>query len=242
MNEVTITLVRAVVTFSTLFILSRIMGKTQIGHLTFFEYVTGITIGSIAGALSVDLNVRPWPMFVSMLAWFALTLLTQWAGIKNRWVSRLLTGQPVVVVQNGQILEGALRSLRMNYDDLDLLLRTKNVFDVTTVEFALMEPNGELSVLKRSQHEPVTPADLGLSTDYKGLGVELIVDGEVMDQNLRTLKLNHGWLYARLRERGLDSPKQVFLAIIDTSGQIYFDLYKDQVPGANEIGDYPGPN
>lgn len=242
MNEITVTLIRAFTTFFTLLILSRIMGKTQIGHLTFFEYITGITIGSIAGDLSTNLNVRPWPIFVSLIAWFALTLLTQWVAVKNQWTGKLLDGQPMVVIQNGQVLEGALRSLRMRFEDLGILLRTKNVFDINTVEFAIMEPNGELSVLKRSQNQPLTPADLKIPTEYKGLGVELIVDGEVMEQNLRNLNLNYGWLYAKLREQEIESPKQVFLAIIDSQGQIYFDKYKDAVPLANEIGDFPGPN
>lgn len=242
MGEVTLVLLRSIIAFSSLLIFSRILGKTQIAQLTMFEWVTGITLGSIASELTTNLAIRPWPAYVGMLAWVVLTLLTQMVVLKSRWLSKMMDGEPVVLIQNGQILERNLRALRMRATELSSMLREKGIFDYQSVEFAIMEPNGGLSVLKKSQERPVTPADLNIPTAYEGLGVEVIVDGEVMVQNLRRLRVNRAWLEERLREQGVHSVKDVFLAVLDTQGRLYVDRYRDQVAPADDISDYPGPN
>jgi uncharacterized membrane protein YcaP (DUF421 family) len=241
-GEVTVVLVRSVMTFVNLLIFSRLLGKTQVSQMTFFEYVAGITLGSIAAELSTNLAIRPWPIFVGMATWVILTLATQFIALKSRWMAKLLDGEPVVVMQNGQILERNLRLLRMRQGELAELLRAQGVFDFNEVEFAIMEPRGDLSVLKRSQHLPVTPADLQLQTTSKGLGIELVVDGQVMEQSLRRLGLNRAWLEARLQEQGISSPSQAFLAVVDAQGKVYVDRYTDHFPPAYDLSDYPGPN
>jgi uncharacterized membrane protein YcaP (DUF421 family) len=242
MGEVTLVLLRSVIAFSSLLIFSRLLGKTQIAQLTFFEWVTGITLGSIAGELTTNLAVRPWPAYAGLMAWVVLTLLTQVVVLKSRWFSKMMDGEPVVVIQNGQILERNLRALRMRVSELSSMLREQGIFDHKSVEFAIMEPNGGLSVLKRSQERPVTPADLNIPTSYEGLGVEVIVDGEVMEQNLRRLHVNRAWLEERLREQGGHAIGDVFLAVLDTQGRLYVDRYRDQISPADNISDYPGPN
>lgn len=242
MGEATVVAVRAVLTFITLLIFTRLSGKTQIAQLTFFEWVTGITIGSIGGVLSTDLSIRPWPVFVGLAVWVVLVILTQYVAMKSRWTGKMLDGEPVVVVQNGQILEKCLGRIRMRVGELNSLLREKDVFDISTVEVAVLEPHGKLSVLLRSQERPVTPKDLNIPTSYEGLGVELVVDGEVMMQNLRRMGLNQAWLRERLQEQGLSGPAEAFLAVIDTQGRIYVDGYADHVPPSENMGDYPGPN
>jgi uncharacterized membrane protein YcaP (DUF421 family) len=241
-GEGTIVLFRSVLTFLSLLIFARLLGKTQISQLSFFEWVTGITLGSIAGELTIDLSVRPWPMYVGLLAWTGLTLIVQGVTLKSRWVAKMVDGEPVVVIQNGQILEGNLRLLRMREGELTAMLRAQGIFDLAQVEFAVLEPRGELSILKRSQDRPVTPADLQLPTAYEGLGIELVVDGEVMEQNLRRLGVNRAWLYDRLGQQGVQSPKEVFLAVLDTQGKLYIDRYTDRVPPTDDFSDYPGPN
>lgn len=241
-NESMVVLLRAVITFASLLIFTRILGKTQIAQLTYFEWVTGITLGSLSSEVTTNLSSRPWPLYVGLATWVALALATQYVALKSRWTAKMLDGEPVVVVQNGQVLEKNLGLVRMRVSELNSVLRTKGIFDVSSVEFALLEPNGELSILKKSQERPVTPKDLKLPTNYEGLGVELICDGEVMEQNLRRLKLNKAWLQEKLREQGINAPGEVFLAVLDTSGKLYVDRYTDWVPTADDVSDYPGPN
>lgn len=242
MDEALSTLFRSAITFGTLLIFSRILGKTTISQFTFFEYITGITIGSIAGRLSSDLTGRPWPVFSAMFWWALLALAAQFLILKNRWLAKMVDGEPVVVIQNGQVLENKLRQLRLRMSEMDSMLRAQGVFDLAKVEFAVLEPHGELSILKRSQHRPVTPADLHLPTKYEGLGVEVVMEGQVIEQNLRALHLNRAWLLERLREQGVESPADVFVAVLDSQGRLYVDRYRDQVTPATDISDYPGPN
>lgn len=242
MSEVSLILVRSVITFFSLLVFSRMLGKTQISHLSFFEYVAGITIGSIAGALTTNLDVPPWPLFVALATWTGLTLTTQFVAMKHRWAEKMLDGEPVLVVQNGQVLERNLRTIRMRSSELNTLLRNQGIFDLSEVQYAIMETPGTLSVMKRPQHRAVTPADLHLPVLTPGLPHELIVDGQVVQENLTMLRLPREWLLRRLQERGIASPAQVFLAVIDTSGALYLDTYQDQVPLEDRLWDDAAPN
>ncbi|MBP2019389.1 uncharacterized membrane protein YcaP (DUF421 family) [Symbiobacterium terraclitae] len=242
MGEGTVVLTRSVLTFVNLLIFSRILGKTQVAHLTFFEYVAGATLGSIAAELSASLSIRPWPIFVALATWVVLTLAMQFTAIKSRWLSKMLDGEPVVLIQDGQILERNLRRMRMRESELLELLRGQSIFHVDEVELAIMEPRGSLSVLKRPEHLPATVSDLHIQTRSRGLGIELVVDGEVMDQNLRRLGVNRAWLTAKLQEQGLSGPEEAFLAVVDAEGKVYVDRYTDKFPPALDLSDYPGPN
>lgn len=241
MGESVVVLIRSSIAFLSLLVFSRLLGKTQMAQLTFFEYVTGITIGSIAGDLTTNLGVRPWPIYVGLIAWAGLTMLTQVAALKNRWVSKLLDGEPVVVIQNGQVLENNLRAIRLRGDDLVSMLRAQGYFDIKEVEVALMESRGGLSVLPRSQYQPVTASDLSLSTKYEGMGIELVVDGEIQKQNLRRLGLNVAWLKQQISQQNMQMD-EVFLAVLDTQGKLYLDKYEDRIPPMDDLSDYPGPN
>ncbi|BAD42251.1 YetF domain-containing protein [Symbiobacterium thermophilum] len=242
MGEVSVVLVRSAITFFNLLILCRLLGKTQVSQLTFFEYVSGITLGSLAAELSTNLSLRPWPVFVGLFAWGGFTLLTQLVALKSRWMAKMLDGEPVILVYRGQILEENLRRLRMRESELAELLRSQSVFHFDEVELAVLEPRGTLSVLRTADTQPVTPADLGIPASSRGLGIELVVDGEVMDQNLRRLGVNRTWLMAKLKEQGIRSPAEAFLAVVDADGKLYVDRYTDRVPKSHDLSDYPGPN
>lgn len=242
MSEALLIIIRSITTFFSLLIFSRVLGKTQISHLTFFEYIAGITLGSIAGALTTNLNVPPWPIFLGMATWTGLTLATQWVALWNRRAGQLLDGEPVLVIRKGQILERNLRSMRMRYSELYGLLRNQGIFDLNEVDYAIMETAGTLSVLKRSRDRPVTPADLHLPTSSSHLPHELIVDGQVINSTLDQLRLPQDWLMTRLRERGIASPGEVFLAVMDSGGSLYLDTYQDRVPPAEHLPNHTVPH
>jgi len=157
-NEPAIALIRSLIAFFTLFIFSRLLGKQQIAQLTFFEYVTGITIGSIAADLSINLETQGLIPWIGLVTWAFLTMFLQWIVTKNRRLAKIVEGEPVVVIQGGKILEQNLRLLRYRVDDLMLKLRQKNVFDIADVEVALVEPNGALSVQKNPKLSRLRPA------------------------------------------------------------------------------------
>ena len=238
MNEGVVVFVRGIIAFFTLHIFARFLGKQQVSQLSFFDYIMGISIGSIAATLTTDLSSRAWPHWVGLLTWTSAVWLVQWFSLRSRALSKYLNGEPVILIMNGHIMEDNLKKMRLTMDKLLLQLRHNGIFDLGIVEFAILETNGKLSVLKKSQFAPVTPADLQLSTEYKGVSTELIYDGIVIEENLERMKLDRAWLDKQLRSMKIKSPGEVFLAALDTDGQLYVDLYKDRLKSLTDLSDY----
>lgn len=225
--------IRGTIAYLTLLVLTRLMGKRQVSQLTFFDYIVGITIGSIAGTLTTDLKVEPSVHWVGLLTWTLWTMVLGVVCVRSRRVRRFVDGEPTLVIQNGQILETHMERMGYTLDDLRMQLRENGVFNLAEVEFALLEPNGKLSVLKKSQLVPVTPADLKIPTRYKGLAVELIVDGQVIDSNIAQVDLDHGWLEEQIRARGYRI-QDINYAELDTDGGLYLDLKDKLAPPARQ--------
>ncbi len=238
MPDTLISFIRGTLAFFSLLVLTRLMGKQQVQQLNFFEYVTGITIGSIAASLTTDLHVNAAVHWVGLITWTLWTLVLGVITVHSRPMSKLIHGEPTVVIHNGKILERNLERMNYTLDDLRMQLRQKNAFNIADVEFALLEPDGGLSVLLKSQLQPVTPADLGIATPYKGLPVELVVDGRPVDANLRQLNLSRQWLIDEIGRRG-HRLEQVFYAELDTAGNLYVDLRDDleAIPAVQDITD-----
>ncbi|MHB1419743.1 MAG: DUF421 domain-containing protein [Bacillota bacterium] len=239
-------LIAAEVTFQTLLsfgailIYTRILGKQQIGQLTFFEYINGITFGSIAAVLATDIG--PTRTFVHMLGLTLFAALTFGAGfisLRSRQARKLICGEPTIVIHNGKILERNMGTMLYNIDELMMQLREKSLFNISDVEYAILEPNGSLSVLPKADKRPVTPADLHIPTEYEGVPSEIIVDGEVIYQNLKQNNLDEKWLQGQLEAYGVTDVGEVILASLDTSGKLYLDLRKDQLQNPIDITDDP---
>ena len=236
-NEVHVEVLRATIGFFTLLIFTRVLGKQQVSELTVFDYILGITIGSTASSLTTDLTSSALPHWAALLTWVGFALLMQVATVKWRKASKLVDGEPSVVIMNGMIMEDAMRKMRYTVSDLLEQLRSKDIFDIKQVEFAVLERSGEITVLKKSQYQPVTPNDLNLSTKYDGLQTVIIYDGVVLGQNLKQLNLDRGWLQNELSIHGVNDVSQVLLASLDTQGRLYVDKYKDHLIKITELSD-----
>jgi uncharacterized membrane protein YcaP (DUF421 family) len=240
-NESLVVFVRAIISFFSLLIFARILGKEQISQLTFFDYVQGITIGSIAAELTTDLSSRAWPHWVGLAVWAALGLLMEVISMKWRYGAKVLEGEPTIVIMNGKIMEDALCKMQMRASDIIALLRCKGVFDINQVDFAILETNGQLSVLKKPIFQPVTPKDMNLTVSYDGISTELIYDGKVIEENLRQLNKDRAWLMKQLEIQGIHDVSEVFLVTLNPGGSLYVDKYADHINKVTDIGDYKGP-
>ncbi|WP_438446170.1 DUF421 domain-containing protein [Gorillibacterium sp. sgz5001074] len=221
--------VRALGSITFLFVLTRILGKKQISQLTFFEYVTGIVIGDLAGFMSTDLENNYWHGVTAMLVWFIVPLAAEKLAMKSRRVRGWLEGRGTVVIQDGRVLERNLGKERYTADELLEQLRTKGVFNPADVEFAILEASGELSVLLKDERQPLTPASLGMKPGRKKPPQAVMMDGEVLEDGLEYLNLDRTWLMRELEKRQF-VPGQIFLAVADQDGGLYIDVYRDQVP------------
>ncbi|WP_053220272.1 DUF421 domain-containing protein [Virgibacillus senegalensis] len=241
MNETIVVIVRVIISFFTLLIFTRLLGKQEVGQLTFFDYINGITIGSIAATLATDLSSKAWAHWLGLVGYALLTGLLQFITIKNRYLGKVLDGEPTVVVEDGKILEKNLGKMRIKMSELMTLLRSKNIFDITQVEYAVFEINGELSVKQKPQYLPVTRKDLQIATKPGRLATEVIQDGIVLKQNLTQRSKDQDWLHQQLKAKNINDVKQVSYALILPDESLYIDKFEDDIGKETDIGDYEGP-
>jgi len=228
---------RATGAFIAVLFIARIIGKSQLGQLTISDWVNAIVMGSIAAGLAADLRTNPLYWLLGLCVFAGLTILVQYVGLKYRPARKMFEDEPTVVVHNGKILEKNMARMRYHMDNLMMQLREKGYFNIGDVEFAILEPNGELSVLPKSQKRPVTPADLKIPTQYEGVMSELVVDGVIIEQNLRQNKLNEEWLLGELQKQGIYSLSEVAYAGLDANGNLYVDRKQDNLEYVQDITD-----
>ena len=222
-------LIRAGVAFIALLIAARVLGKQTIAQMTYFDFIAAITLGAIGAGIAYHLEKNLLNVLLSLALFTAIVFLASYISLKSRKARKIFAGDPTIVIQNGKILEQNMAKMRYCLDQLNHHLRQSGVFDIGQVELAIIEPNGDLSVLKKSQYRPVTPADLKIPTQYEGLAIELIMDGQVIEKNLRENNLSRAWLTTALVQYGITNPKDVAYACLSTKGTIYFDMYKDGI-------------
>lgn len=213
---------RSIVAFLAIFLLTRLIGKRQISQFSFFNYAVGITIGSIAATISVDNTLKLDQGLVSLVLWGALAVCLSYLILNNRSSRNLLSEKPTFVIKNGLIQQDALRKLRLNVDDLGMLLRREKIFDITDAEFAVFETDGKLSVLKRAEQQNVTRKDLNLSQPVmKYLPSKLIEDGHMVDKNLKEINQNQEWLNNHIKAQGYKGANEIFFAEVLSDGSIF---------------------
>lgn len=228
---------RAIGAFIAVVFIARIIGKSQLGQLTISDWVNAIVMGSIAAGLAADLRTNPLYWLLALGVFAGMTVLVQYVGLKYRPARKMFEDEPTVVVHNGKILAKNMARMRYHMDNLMMQLREKGYFNIGDVEFAILEPNGELSVLPKSQKRPVTPADLKIPTQYEGVMSELVVDGVVIEQNLRQNRLNEEWLLGELQKQGIYSLNEVAYAGLDANGNLYVDRKQDNLEYVQDITD-----
>ncbi len=230
-------ILRAVFAFVVLLVLVRLTGKQHYSQLTFFDFVAGIAIGGMGALMAAGLNINIWGVFAALLTFVVLLILNGYLALESRPLRKLLRGEPVVVVHNGKILEGNMAQMRYSSDDLMTQLREKGYFNIADVEYAILETDGQLSVMPKSQNRPVTPKDLNIPTAYEGVSTELIVDGKVIEQNLTQNKLSAKWLEDQLKMQGIYNVGEVSYASLGTDGKLYVDKKQDTLDNVTDISD-----
>ena len=241
MNEGLVVLVRSIIGFFTLLIFARVLGKEQISQLTFFDYVLGITIGSIAATLTTDLSSRAWPHWVGLFGWCLLGYIMEYITLKWRYAAKYIDGEPTIIIMNGKIMEEALKKIKYRASDIVELLRNKDIFDLNQVDFAIIEASGQLSVLKKPEYETITIEDMKIVKKPSGISTELIYDGILIEENLKQLDKDKDWLINQLKTQGIKDISEVFLATLNPGGSFYIDKYEDHMKKITDIGDYDGP-
>lgn len=223
--------------FFSILVYARILGKEQISHLTFYDYVTGITFGGLAAELALAERESVVNVFMVLTIFVAFAFFMSYVTLKNRPLRKIIEGEPVIVIHNGKILEKNMGRMRYNTENLITQLREKGYFNIKDIEYAVLETNGSLSILPKSQKRPLTPADMQIPTKYEGLSTEIIIDGKIIYPNLEQNNLDEQWLITELKKQGVNNPADVFHASLDTEGNLFLDMKMDDVQNLRDITD-----
>ena len=212
---------RTFILYLVVVIAMRLMGKRQIGELQPFELATAIMISELAAIPAQDINESIINGIIPIATLLAAQLLISFLSIKSLTIRKLICGKPRILVQNGRLVEKNLRKEMYTVNDLTEQLRMRGITNVGDVEFAVLETNGQLSVINKSQKRPVTAEDIGVKTPYEGLSIDLIIDGVISNENLKMAGLDKKWLIDELKLKGYYSTNDIFYASLDTQGQIF---------------------
>lgn len=221
-------IVRTLASVVFLFALTRLLGKRQISQLSFFEYITGITIGDLAASISLDLKATWYLGVISLAVWVAVSLMIEFLQLKSKKARDFIDSTSTVLIKDGKIMEDNLKKERLTNEELMEQLRGKNAFKAAEVEFAVMEPNGQINVLMKKENQPLTPTHLGIKVGPESEPQTVILDGKIMDEPLATRGLNRRWIHTELEKLGV-SLDNVYIGQVDAYGQLYVDLFDDQI-------------
>lgn len=228
MSEYTIVIVRSIFAFFFILLLARLLGKKQIAQLTFFDYITGISIGNMAAALAIDTTMQPMDAIIGLILFTLLSTLVVFGALKSLKLRKLVEGSPTILIRNGNVLEKNLFKVKITFDDLMQGLREKNVFKLADVEMATLETSGVITVMKKTEYNPLTPKDIGLPVESEHTPSLVIVDGRLLSKRLSYLGYSEEWLLGEILKQGANNFKDVFLAQIDSMGNVYADLYNEE--------------
>lgn len=205
-------LVDTIFGFFALFLLTKILGKTQISQLTAFDFISAIILGELVGNALFDDNSGILQIGYVLLLWGSLLYITEIITQKFKSTRHLLEGSPEIVIRKGKLIRDVMKKNKLDINQLQHMLRGKDVFTLREVEYAILETNGTLSVLKKSDFQTPTRKDMKLAPQPTNLSVTLINDGEIIYDNLKERNLTEEWLMDELKEQGYDNVKDVFYA------------------------------
>lgn len=200
--------------FGVLFFVAKFIGHKQISQLDFFDYITGITIGSIAAEMATELE-KPWKPLTAMVIYGGITVLLSFISNKFPRSRKYLNGTPTILLDHGKLYYENLKKSKLDLNEFMVMCRQQGYFDLTSIQTAVFEYNGKLTILPVSSQRPATPNDMGLAPDQELLFTELIMDGRVLEDNLKRMGLDVTWLDKQLKQRHIHSPKEVILAVCD---------------------------
>lgn len=200
--------------FGALFLIAKYIGRKQIAQLDFFDYITGITIGSIAAEMATELE-EPWKPLTAMVIYGGVTLLMSVVSNKFLRTRKYLNGTPTILMDHGKLYYENLKKAKLDLSEFMVMCRQQGYFDLTNIQTAVFEYNGKLTILPVSSQRPATPNDMNLAPEQELLFAELIMDGRILENNLKRMGLDLTWLDKQLKERHIHSPQDVVLAICD---------------------------
>ncbi len=202
----------SVLSAAAMFAIAKLSGHKQVAQLDFFDYISGITIGSVAAELATELE-DPWKPLTALAVYAGIAAVLRAITTKRQKSRKYINGTPTVILDNGKLYRENMKKAKLDLSEFMVMCRQQGYFDLCDIQTAVYEYDGRLSILPVSTARPATPSDLNLSPTQETLFTEVIMDGRILDENLKRMGLNIRWLQKRLKEQGYQSADEVFLGI-----------------------------
>ncbi len=214
-----------------LFLVIKSLGKKQISELNIFDYIIGLSLGNIAAEMTVNDDISILEGLVSMSVYGIFSLIVSFITEKSIYARRLITGEPVVIMEDGKISRVQLKKCKIDINDLLQDARESGYFNISEINYAIMEPSGKISFLPKNKYHSVTPNDMKIKVSEGGIVANLILDGNIMEENIKTIGHDKEWLLKRLAKEGYNNIDELLLVTCDNKEKL--TIYKN-----NEVIDY----
>ena len=211
---------RAILSLITLFLVTKMLGKKQVSQLSLFDYVIGISIGNFAAEMTINLETNEINGILAVVLFGVFAYFISYLTMKSIYLRRFFMGTPTIIIEKGKILESNMKKIKLDINDLLEELRTKGYFNLEEVEYAIMEVNGEVSVLPKSKYKPLTPSDMNIEKSNEELQCIAIIDGKIMKNNLQEIGRNEYWLKKELKKSKNTDITKILLCTVDNKKQI----------------------
>lgn len=213
-------LIKGFISIFYLFLVIKILGKKQISELNIFDYVIGITLGNIAAEMTVNDEITILNGILAMTIYGIVSLFVSYVSCKSIWARRFISGFPIVLMDNGKISKEQLKKVKLDLNDLMQDARENGYFDLSEIECAVMEVSGKVSFLPKSANAPVQNHDLKIKTYRAGLTANLVIDGVIMENNLKAIGKDKEWLLKKLDKEGYSNVSDILLVLCDTRDKL----------------------
>lgn len=212
--------IRSLISLIVLFFITKLIGRKQVSELSLFDYTIGISIGNFAAESTMNFEIPFIHGVVAVVTFGIVAYLVSIVTMKSILLRRFLIGAPIVVIEKGKILENSMKKLRIDINDLLEQVRNAGYFDLSTVEYALMEPNGKLSILLKSEYQPVINKDMNIKISKASLCTNVMIDGIIMSNNLKYIGKDETWLIHELKVKGYKTYNNIILVTVDNNEKL----------------------
>lgn len=218
--EVFDTIIRALLSLTALFLVTKLLGKKQVSQLSLFDYVIGISIGNFAAEMTINIESQYINGLTAVLVFGLVAYLVSYITLKSIILRRFFIGTPTILIQNGKLIEKNLKKVKFDINDLLEECRVNGYFDLGQIEYALMEANGQLSIMPKGEYSPVTIKDMKLKATKQELVANIIIDSKIMHNNLKNMKKDVAWLEQELKIKGYQTLDNILLATLDNNDKL----------------------
>lgn len=219
-EEALMVIPRSLISIIILYLVTKLIGKKQVSELSLFDYVIGISIGNFAAEMIINMDTPFLYGCIAMTTFGIVAYLVSVITMKSIIIRKLIIGTPTIVIQNGKLLESNLKKLKMDINDLLEQTRIGGYFDVSEIEYAIVEANGKLSIMPKSIYAPLTPNDMKVKVNKKDIIANIIIDSKIIKESLHNMNKDEEWLNKELKIKGYRDLSKILLATLDINDKL----------------------